>query len=116
MRKTARPAVWEGDGAQSPSLRPIQGARPAVAALHNGPVKVSIYYIGKPRDASANAMAEEYVKRTSRYLPCEMREIRPGRFDPWARHPSATKILLDAEGRAMDSAAFIALVSKAEME
>jgi len=23
MRKTARPVVWEGDGAQSPSLNPI---------------------------------------------------------------------------------------------
>lgn len=86
------------------------------AKLHNGPVKVSIYYVGKARDASANAMAEEYVKRTGRYIPCEMREIRPGRFDPWERHPSATKILLDAAGRKMDSAAFIALVSKAEME
>ncbi len=79
-------------------------------------MKIRIYYIGKPRDASANAMAEEYVKRTSRYLPCEMREIRPDRFDPWTRHPSATKVLLDAAGRAMDSAAFTALVSKAEME
>jgi 23S rRNA (pseudouridine1915-N3)-methyltransferase len=79
-------------------------------------VKVSIYYIGKARDASANAMAEEYVKRTRRYLACEMREIRPGRFDPWARHPSAAKILLDAAGRGMDSAAFTALVSKAEMD
>ena len=24
MRKTARPVVWEGDGAQSPSLDPIR--------------------------------------------------------------------------------------------
>jgi len=81
-----------------------------------GNLKVYLYYIGKPRDAQANAMAQEYVKRTTRYLPCEMREIRPGRFDPWARHPAAAKILLDAAGRAMDSAAFTALVSKAGME
>ncbi len=79
-------------------------------------MKIGIYFIGKPRDASANAMAEEYVKRTNRYLPCEMREIRPDRFDPWARHPSATKVLLDAAGRRMDSAEFTALVAKAEME
>jgi 23S rRNA (pseudouridine1915-N3)-methyltransferase len=79
-------------------------------------LKIGIYFIGKPRDASANAMAEEYVKRTNRYLPCEMREIRPDRFDPWARHPSATKILLDAAGRRTDSAEFTALVAKAEME
>jgi 23S rRNA (pseudouridine1915-N3)-methyltransferase len=79
-------------------------------------VKVSLYYVGKVRDAAANAMAAEYVKRTGRYMGCEMREIRPERFDPWARHPAATKILLDAAGRPMDSAAFTALVAKAEME
>ena len=28
MRKTARPVVWEGGGAQSPSLDPIVDARP----------------------------------------------------------------------------------------
>ncbi len=79
-------------------------------------MKAYVYYIGKPRDAKANGMAEEYVKRTARYLPCEMREIRPDRFDPWARHASATKILLDPAGRAMDSAKFAALWSRAEME
>ncbi len=79
-------------------------------------MRIRIYYIGKPRDAGANSMAEEYVKRTNRYLPCEMREVRADRFDPWTRHPSATKILLDAAGRALDSAGFTALVSKAEME
>jgi 23S rRNA (pseudouridine1915-N3)-methyltransferase len=79
-------------------------------------VKVSIYYVGKARDAGANAMAGEYVKRTSRYLPCEMREIRPERFDPWARHPGASKILLDAAGRTMTSAGFRQILSKAEIE
>ncbi len=61
-------------------------------------------------------MAEEYVKRTARYLACEMREIKPQRFDPWARHPAASKILLDATGRPLDSAAFIELVRKAGTE
>ena len=79
-------------------------------------VRVHIYYAGKPRDPSANAMAEEYVKRTRRYLPCEMREIKPERFDPWARHPSATRILLDAEGKMLDSAAFTALILRAGIE
>ena len=79
-------------------------------------MKIHVYYIGKPRDPNANGMADEYVKRTTRYLPCEMREIRPDRFDLWSRHASAAKILLDAAGRSMDSAAFTALVSKAEME
>ncbi len=79
-------------------------------------IKIHLYYIGKPRDPSANRMAEEYIKRTTRYLNCEMREIRPGRFDPWARHPAAMKVLLDAAGRALDSAGFTAVVSRAERE
>lgn len=79
-------------------------------------MKVCLYYIGKPRDPHANALAEEYIKRTCRWLPCEMREINPRRIDLWARHPAALKILLDDAGRAMDSAAFTALVAKAEQQ
>ncbi len=79
-------------------------------------LKIHLYYIGKARDLHANAMAEEYIKRTRRYAECEMREIRPERFDPWQRNAAATKVLLDAAGRAMDSGAFTALVSKAEIE
>jgi 23S rRNA (pseudouridine1915-N3)-methyltransferase len=79
-------------------------------------LKIHLYYIGKPRDTHANAMAEEYIKRTARYLPCEMREIRPERFDPWARHPGATRVALDAAGRPLDSAAFTGLVRQAEMD
>jgi 23S rRNA (pseudouridine1915-N3)-methyltransferase len=67
-------------------------------------VKIFLYYIGKPRDAHANAMAEEYIKRSTRFATCEMREIRPLRFDPWEKHPGAFKVLLDPLGRAMDSA------------
>jgi 23S rRNA (pseudouridine1915-N3)-methyltransferase len=79
-------------------------------------IKTHLYYIGKPREARFNEMAEEYMKRSARYLNCEMREIRPDRFDPWARHSGAMKILLDAAGRALDSAGFTALVSRAERE
>jgi 23S rRNA (pseudouridine1915-N3)-methyltransferase len=35
--------------------------------------------------------------------------------DIWERHPSARKILLDPAGKAVDSRAFAALISKAEM-
>ncbi len=79
-------------------------------------MKVSLYYVGKPRDTHANAMAAEYIKRTARYLPCQMREIRPGRFDPWQAHPAGHKVLLDAAGRTLDSAGFTELVSRAAME
>ena len=77
-------------------------------------VKILLYYIGKTRDANANAMAAEFVKRTTRYIPCEMREIHPGRFDLFARHSAARKVFLDPAGKAMDSAAFTALISGAD--
>jgi len=77
-------------------------------------VKLHLYYVGKARDAHANAMAEEYIKRSTRFAKCEMREIRPRRFDPWARHPDAMKVLLDPMGRTLTSQQFIGLVDKAE--
>ena len=79
-------------------------------------MKLFLYYIGKPRDPEANRMAEDFLKRSARYASCEMREIRPDRFDPWVRHPSARKIFLDPAGQEMDSRQFTALVEKAEME
>ena len=79
-------------------------------------MKIFLYYIGKARDTHANAMAEEYIKRSTRFAKCEMREIHPRRFDPWAKHPAASKILLDPAGRALDSQAFISVVEKHERE
>ncbi len=79
-------------------------------------MKVLVCFIGKPRDRHANAMAEEFIKRSRRYARCEMREIQPGRFDPWARHPTGEIIVLDPSGKQMDSAGFIALVERAESE
>jgi 23S rRNA (pseudouridine1915-N3)-methyltransferase len=79
-------------------------------------MKIFLYFIGKPKDAHANAMAEEFTKRAGRYCACEMREIRPERTDICAKHPSARKIFLDPAGKPMDSAAFAGLLSKAEME
>lgn len=75
-------------------------------------MKIFLYFIGKPRDAHANAMAEEYIKRSGRFAKCEMREIRPDRFDPWEKHPGIAKVLLDPAGRALDSAKFAALFNR----
>ncbi len=80
------------------------------------PAKVFVYFIGKPRDQHANAIAAEFLKRSGRYASCEMREITPGRFALFERHPTARKVLLDPGGKALDSAAFIDLVSRAEQE
>ena len=79
-------------------------------------MKIWLYFIGKPRDGASNAIAAEFLKRTSRYATCEMREIHPERFDLWSKHSAAQKILLDPAGKLMNSAEFISLVAKAEME
>jgi 23S rRNA (pseudouridine1915-N3)-methyltransferase len=79
-------------------------------------LRIHLYYIGKARDQNANSLADEYIKRSTRYARVEMREIRPTRFDPWTKHPSATKILLDPAGKPQDSALFSKLVAKAEQE
>jgi 23S rRNA (pseudouridine1915-N3)-methyltransferase len=79
-------------------------------------VKVSLYYIGKPKDAHTNEIAADYIKRANRFTPSRMEEIRPERTDLWAKHPGAKKILLDPLGRALDSPAFAELFAKAEMQ
>src|SRR5580704_7242159 len=58
-------------------------------------VKIYVYFIGKPKDPHANAVAEDFLTRAARYSPATMREIRPERTDLWAKHPTARKILLD---------------------
>jgi 23S rRNA (pseudouridine1915-N3)-methyltransferase len=72
-------------------------------------LKIFLYFIGKPRDEHANAMAGEYIKRSSRFATCEMREIDPRRVDPFVKHATALKVLLDPAGRVSDSAAFTRL-------
>jgi 23S rRNA (pseudouridine1915-N3)-methyltransferase len=79
-------------------------------------VKIFLYFIGRPKDAHTSAVAEDFLGRAARYTPCEMREIRPERVDLQARHPTARKIFCDPGGKSMDSAAFAAMIAKAEME
>jgi 23S rRNA (pseudouridine1915-N3)-methyltransferase len=79
-------------------------------------VKLWLYFIGKTRDVHANGMAEEFLKRSSRYMKCEMCEIQPGRFDLPAKHPSARKVFLDPAGKAMDSQRFAQLLGDAELQ
>ncbi len=79
-------------------------------------MKVFVYFIGKPRDEHSNAMAAEFLKRTSRYANAEMREIDPARTDFWQRHAASRKILLDPAGRTMATAAFVEVIRKLEDE
>ena len=79
-------------------------------------MKIFVYFVGKPRDTSLNAFADEFLKRTRRYAQCEMREVQPDRFDPAEKHPSALKVMLDPAGRARDSAQFIEMIERGERE
>ena len=79
-------------------------------------MKLYLYYVGKPRDAHANALAEEYIKRIRRYARLEMSEVKPERSEWWVKHASAWKVLLDPAGKSMDSTRFAGLVAKAELE
>jgi 23S rRNA (pseudouridine1915-N3)-methyltransferase len=79
-------------------------------------VKIFLYYIGKPKDPHANAIASDFLGRAARYCPSEMREIQPARTDLWSKYPTARKIFLDPSGKTMGSAAFASLIAKAEME
>ena len=79
-------------------------------------MKIFLYYIGKAKDAHANALAGEYVRRAGRYAPSVMAEIRPERTDLWEKHPAAKKILLDPAGKPLDSGQFAGLIEKAEMQ
>ena len=77
-------------------------------------MRIYLYFIGKVRDRNAHAIAEEYMKRTSRFVACEMREIDPRRTDLRTKHAGAMKVLLDPEGRSMNSKQFAELAKKTE--
>ena len=85
-------------------------------SIQHKPMKLFLYYVGKSRDINANDMAAEFLKRTGRYVDCELREIVPARFDLFGKHPSGRKIFLDPAGRAMDSKGFVEVIQKAENE
>ena len=78
-------------------------------------MKVYVYFIGKPRDAHANAIAAEFLKRTTRYCDCVQREIVPSRFDLFVKHGSARKIFLDPSGQSMASEQFAGIFRQAEL-
>jgi 23S rRNA (pseudouridine1915-N3)-methyltransferase len=79
-------------------------------------LKVFLYYIGKAKDAHANALAEDYIRRAGHYAASAMAEIRPERTDLWEKHPTAKKILLDPTGKPLDSNGFTEIFRKAEMQ
>lgn len=79
-------------------------------------MKLMLHYIGRAKDRHANALGEEYIKRASRYIDCEMREIDPRRYDLPARHAQARKVFLDPAGKLLDTSAFVEIVGRSEFE
>jgi 23S rRNA (pseudouridine1915-N3)-methyltransferase len=79
-------------------------------------LRIFVYFIGKPRDAHANAIAAEFIKRTTRYCACEMREVHPERFNLLAKHPSGRKVFLDSAGRSLTTEQFVRVVERAETD
>lgn len=77
-------------------------------------MRIYVYFVGKPRDEHANALAAEFLKRTSRWAKCEMREVNPQRAEFWEKHPTAAFVLLDPAGKRWDSAEFAARVREWE--
>src|SRR5262245_24249494 len=86
--------------------------RPKDRSANGSPpgVKIFLYYIGKPKDPHANAIAEDFLGRVGRYAPAAMREIRPERTDLRTKHPTARLIFLDPSGKSIDSAQFAEIV------
>lgn len=77
---------------------------------------IRLLFVGKPRDAHSNAIAAEYIKRSTRFANVEMREIAPRRANPLDTFRAARKVLLDPAGDQLDSAAFATLVRRAELD
>lgn len=74
-------------------------------------MRITLLYIGKPRSAEANALAEEYMKRASRYCQVSMREVR----DETALRsfPKALKVVLDPRGEQKTSQQFARFIEGA---
>lgn len=79
-------------------------------------MKIYLYYIGRAKDPHMNAVAADFLDRAGHFAACEMREIRPDRFDLFAKHPTGRKIFLDPAGKPLDSPAFARLIGNAEMD
>ncbi|NWF82775.1 MAG: 23S rRNA (pseudouridine(1915)-N(3))-methyltransferase RlmH [Bryobacteraceae bacterium] len=79
-------------------------------------MKLFLFYIGRAKDEHANALAREFIRRSTRYMAVEMREIDPRRYDLFARHSTARKVFLDPLGEQWNSARFAQVVRQAEFD
>lgn len=88
-------------------------------------MKVRLLWVGKTKDEHVRALAQEYLKRLSRFVRCEVVEIEParsrsasegieeeGRRILSALRTDALTILLDIEGRQWSSQELAAEVER----
>jgi 23S rRNA (pseudouridine1915-N3)-methyltransferase len=71
-------------------------------------MKIRLLMVGKTRRPEMNAVLADYAKRISRSCPIELTEVRDGEaaLKKLDADRAATALLLDAGGKAYDSAAF----------
>jgi 23S rRNA (pseudouridine1915-N3)-methyltransferase len=71
-------------------------------------MKIRLLMLGKTRRPEMNAVLADYAKRISRSCPIELTEVRDGEaaLKKLDADRAATALLLDAGGKAYDSAAF----------
>lgn len=74
-------------------------------------LKIDLLYIGKPRSAEANTLADEYAGRIQRYCPFRM--IRLPEESSAPHYPRALKVAFDPAGRQLTSRQFASLIEKA---
>ena len=75
-------------------------------------MKVSLLYIGRPRDRAANLLAEEYARRIGRFCDFRMQEVRSEKA--LDAHERAFKVLLDPAGRELSSTELARFIEKAQ--
>lgn len=74
-------------------------------------MRIVLYYYGKIRDRSVQAICAEYLKRCQRYARVEMAELKP-KQETWDQ-PGAVTVLLSPDGDLIDTPAFASLVEQA---
>jgi 23S rRNA (pseudouridine1915-N3)-methyltransferase len=72
-------------------------------------MKIRLVMLGKTHNAALRALIDEYVKRTQRFTPAEITELRetsPAALRKLKFDSASTIVLLDAAGKQFNSAQF----------
>jgi 23S rRNA (pseudouridine1915-N3)-methyltransferase len=75
-------------------------------------VKIQIRAVGKMRDRGLDALCQEYVARTSKHVPMEVREVRDDADLTRTLPAGAQVIALEAGGEAWSTPVFCQFLSK----